>query len=146
MRDGATIDEFTSTVNREAARAACTSLSRYLRTSKLKKARRVGCFCNSSVMRVLQVVLATCHTDVEAWLRPDWTFDTGSSELRYLGACLSLMFAKPPFCYVPLSALRSPAYSPFRGRACIGRAHPCLGKSRPASYNMIYNYMIRYLM
>lgn len=45
------LDEFTSTVNREAARAGSCALGRFIRERGFKS-----------------VVIATCHADVEPWL------------------------------------------------------------------------------
>lgn len=46
------LDEFTSTVNREAARAGSCALGRFIRDRGFKN-----------------IVIATCHGDVEPWLR-----------------------------------------------------------------------------
>ena len=57
--DGAVIDEFTSVVNREAAKSASVGVRRLVDQLQLRN-----------------VVLATCHYDVIEWLQPDWLFDT----------------------------------------------------------------------
>lgn len=62
--DGARIDEFTSTVDRDTAKAASTALSRYVRRGGIKG-----------------IVLATCHRDILDWLEPDWVYDTDCSRL-----------------------------------------------------------------
>lgn len=61
---GATIDEFTSVVDRTVALSASVALRRYIDRTGLQR-----------------VVVATCHRDVLPWLAPDWTFDTADSRL-----------------------------------------------------------------
>lgn len=58
------IDEFTSTVHRDLARSICIGLRRYIDKSEN-----------------VQLVLATCHEDVEEWLCPDWIFNTNTGKL-----------------------------------------------------------------
>lgn len=58
------IDEFTSTVHRDLARSICIGLRRYIDKSE-----------------GVQLVLATCHEDVAAWLCPDWIFNTNTGKL-----------------------------------------------------------------
>jgi GNAT superfamily N-acetyltransferase len=53
------IDEFTSVVDRNVAKAVSCSLRRYVDRKGLKG-----------------LVLASCHHDILEWLRPDWYFDT----------------------------------------------------------------------
>ena len=53
------IDEFTSVVDRNVAKAVSCSLRRYVDRKNLKG-----------------LVLASCHHDILEWLRPDWYFDT----------------------------------------------------------------------
>ena len=53
------IDEFTSVVDRNVAKAVSSSLRRYVDRKGLKG-----------------LVLASCHHDILEWLRPDWYFDT----------------------------------------------------------------------
>ena len=55
----AVVDEFSSVVDRQVARAASVAFG--------KAWRRTGG----------KVVLLTCHTDVLPWLQPDWVWDTG---------------------------------------------------------------------
>lgn len=50
------IDEYTSVVDRDVAKAMSHALQRYIRKSGKK------------------IVLASCHFDIMEWLRPDWTY------------------------------------------------------------------------
>lgn len=59
------IDEFTSVVDRQIATIGAMAFAKSWRRTK-------G-----------QAVLLTCHHDVEAWVQPDWVFDTGTGELHY---------------------------------------------------------------
>lgn len=59
LKDGAVIDEFTSTVDRNVAKAASVAIKRHVVKSNLKN-----------------IVLATCHRDILNWIQPDWYFDT----------------------------------------------------------------------
>lgn len=56
--DNATIDEFTSVVDRNTAKSCAVSLSKYCKRAGLKN-----------------VILASCHYDIIEWLEPDWCFD-----------------------------------------------------------------------
>jgi ABC-type ATPase with predicted acetyltransferase domain len=58
-----TVDEYTSVVDRNVAKAASVALSRYVKRYDIKR-----------------VVLATCHRDVLEWLEPDWVIDTDVGE------------------------------------------------------------------
>jgi hypothetical protein len=58
LQDGAIIDEFTSTVNRETAISLSCSISKYIRKKDYKN-----------------IILASCHRDILEWLEPDWVFD-----------------------------------------------------------------------
>jgi ABC-type ATPase with predicted acetyltransferase domain len=71
IRDGAVIDEFTSVVDRNVAKAASVALSRYVKNNDMKN-----------------IVLATCHHDIIDWLEPDWVINTDNGEL-YDGFFLS---------------------------------------------------------
>lgn len=64
LKDNAIIDEFTSVVNRECAKACSASISKYIRKNNIKN-----------------VVIASCHRDIIEWLEPDWVYDTGNHEL-----------------------------------------------------------------
>jgi ABC-type ATPase involved in cell division/GNAT superfamily N-acetyltransferase len=59
LKDGAVIDEFTSVVDRNVAKAASNAVRRFIENQGIKK-----------------VVFASCHYDILEWLRPDWYFDT----------------------------------------------------------------------
>ena len=61
----AVVDEFTSVVDRQIARVGALAFG--------KAWRRTGGQC----------VLLSCHHDVAPWLRPDWTFDTGTGAFRW---------------------------------------------------------------
>lgn len=63
LSDGAVIDEFTSVVDRNVAKAASVALSKYVKKSNIKN-----------------LVLSTCHRDVLEWLEPDWVIDTDLGE------------------------------------------------------------------
>lgn len=57
--DNAVIDEFTSVVDRNVAKAASCALRRYVDKHDVKG-----------------MVLASCHEDIIPWLQPDWYFTT----------------------------------------------------------------------
>jgi len=59
LHDGAVIDEFTSVVDRNVAKAASLTIGKYVRQREIKN-----------------LVFATCHRDVMEWLQPDWIIDT----------------------------------------------------------------------
>ena len=63
VMDGAVIDEFTSVVDRNVAKAASVALSRYVKQHNIKN-----------------IVLSTCHRDILEWLEPDWVIDTDLGE------------------------------------------------------------------
>lgn len=63
IKDGSVIDEFTSVVDRNVAKAASVALSRYVKQHKIKN-----------------IVLSTCHRDILEWLEPDWVIDTDLGE------------------------------------------------------------------
>ena len=64
LKNGAVIDEFTSVVDRNVAKAASMSLARYVKNNELEN-----------------IVLSTCHRDILEWLEPDWVLDTDTGEL-----------------------------------------------------------------
>jgi ABC-type ATPase with predicted acetyltransferase domain len=64
LKNGAVIDEFTSVVDRNVAKAASVSISRYIKNNDLNN-----------------IVLSTCHRDILEWLEPDWVIDTDTGEL-----------------------------------------------------------------
>lgn len=63
LRSGAVIDEYTSVVDRNVAKAASTSMSKYIRRNNIQN-----------------VVLATVHRDILEFLEPDWIIDTDRGE------------------------------------------------------------------
>jgi len=67
LKDNMTIDEFTSTVNRETAKSLSVALKKYVNKKNLKN-----------------IVIASCHTDIIDFLSPDWVFvcDTGLFEKK----------------------------------------------------------------
>jgi GNAT superfamily N-acetyltransferase len=65
LKDGAVIDEFTSVVDRNVAKAAVRATRKYVTENGLKN-----------------IVFATCHSDVIPWLQPDWYFDTTDGTLH----------------------------------------------------------------
>ena len=71
IKSGAVIDEFTSVVDRNVAKAASVSLSRYLKSNSVEN-----------------VIVSTCHHDILDWLEPDWVINTDTGEL-YNGFFLS---------------------------------------------------------
>ena len=50
------IDEYTSVVDRDVAKAMSNALSKYIRRTKKK------------------IILASCHFDIMEWLQPDWIY------------------------------------------------------------------------
>ncbi len=70
LQSDCVIDEYTSVVDRNVAKAASTSMSKYIRRNNIKG-----------------VVLATVHRDILEFLEPDWVIDTDRGEWtsgRYL--------------------------------------------------------------
>jgi len=70
LKSEAAIDEFTSVVDRNVAKAMCVSVRKYVDKKNLKR-----------------IIFATCHYDILDWLEPDWVFDTLNGEFyngRYL--------------------------------------------------------------
>lgn len=64
IKSNAVIDEYTSVVDRNVAKAASVSLSRYIKNNNVEN-----------------LVLSTCHRDIVDWLEPDWVIDTDAGEL-----------------------------------------------------------------
>ena len=64
LKDGAVIDEFTSVVDRNVAKACSVSISKYIKNKGIKG-----------------VVFASCHKDIIEWLEPDWVYYTDTKEL-----------------------------------------------------------------
>lgn len=71
IKSHAVIDEFTSVVDRNVAKAASVSFSRYLKNNDVEN-----------------VIVSTCHRDILDWLEPDWVIDTDAGDL-YHGFFLS---------------------------------------------------------
>jgi len=70
IQEGAVLDEFTSVVDRNVAKASSNAMARYIRKNDIKN-----------------VTIATCHRDVLEFLEPDWVIDTDRGEWtsgRYL--------------------------------------------------------------
>jgi ABC-type ATPase with predicted acetyltransferase domain len=65
LKSHAVIDEFTSVVDRNVAKASSVSLSRYVKNNN-----------------VTNIVLSTCHRDILEWLEPDWVIDTDTGEFH----------------------------------------------------------------
>jgi len=64
IKSNSVIDEFTSVVDRNVAKAASVSMSRYVRKNNLEN-----------------IVISTCHSDIVDWLEPDWVLNTDTGEL-----------------------------------------------------------------
>lgn len=64
IKDDAVIDEFTSVVDRNVAKATSYATQRYIRKYDFQN-----------------IVFSTCHEDVIEWLDPDWIFNTNNGEL-----------------------------------------------------------------
>lgn len=70
LKSNTVIDEFTSVVNRSAAKSTSWAFRKYVDKFDLKN-----------------IVIASCHRDIIEWLCPDWIFDTKDGSLivgRYL--------------------------------------------------------------
>lgn len=59
------IDEFSSVVDRDTAKSLSFSIQRHFKDSKM-----------------LRLVIATCHRDVEEWLDPDYVYDTDQQQWK----------------------------------------------------------------
>lgn len=64
INSNAVIDEYTSVVDRNVAKAASMALSRYIKNNDVEN-----------------IVISTCHMDIVDWLEPDWVINTDSGEL-----------------------------------------------------------------
>jgi ABC-type ATPase with predicted acetyltransferase domain len=64
IKSNSVIDEYTSVVDRNVAKAASVALSRYINNNELKN-----------------IVISTCHMDIVDWLEPDWVINTDTGEL-----------------------------------------------------------------
>lgn len=65
LESNAVIDEFTSVVDRNVAKAASVSLRRYVNNNDVNN-----------------IILSTCHRDILEWLEPDWVIDTDAGEFH----------------------------------------------------------------
>lgn len=59
LHNGAVIDEYTSVIDRNVAKAASVAMARYVRKNNIRG-----------------IVLATVHRDILEYLEPDWVIDT----------------------------------------------------------------------
>jgi|TARA_R110000782_G_scaffold69322_1_gene139485 ABC-type ATPase involved in cell division len=66
IKSNSVIDEFTSVVDRNVAKAASVSLSKFIKNNDIEN-----------------VVLSTCHYDILEWLEPDWVLNTDTGELLH---------------------------------------------------------------
>lgn len=66
IKNYAVIDEYTSVVDRNVAKAASVALSRYVKKNNIEN-----------------VVISTCHHDILEWLEPDWVINTDTGELLH---------------------------------------------------------------
>lgn len=64
IKSGATVDEFTSVVDRNVAKALSNSIRKYVDRNNLK-----------------DIIFVGCHYDIIEYLRPDWIFDTKTQKL-----------------------------------------------------------------
>lgn len=64
IKDYAVIDEFTSVVDRNVAKASSMAISKYIKQNKIKN-----------------LVISTCHEDIIDWLEPDWIINTNNGEV-----------------------------------------------------------------
>ena len=79
LQSNSVIDEYTSVVDRNVAKAASVALSRYIKNNDIEN-----------------IVLATCHRDILEWLEPDWVIDTDAGEFQQ-GFFLSVQKSKLKF-------------------------------------------------
>lgn len=64
LRSCAVFDEFTSTVDRNVAKACSYALRRYVDKNELSG-----------------IIVASCHYDILEWLQPDWIYDTATNKM-----------------------------------------------------------------
>ena len=72
LKDNCVVDEFTSVVDRQVAKAMAVGVRRFVTDNSLKN-----------------VVIASCHHDIIDWLQPDWVFDTNTGILSVRGSVQS---------------------------------------------------------
>jgi hypothetical protein len=65
LKSNSIIDEFTSVVDRQVAKATSISLSKYIKNNDVNN-----------------IILSTCHRDILEWLQPDWVIDTDTGEFH----------------------------------------------------------------
>lgn len=70
LKNNAVIDEFTSVVDRNVAKACSVAIRRYV-----------------DKYNIQNMVFASCHYDIIEWLQPDWVFDTITGSVTTRG-CL----------------------------------------------------------
>lgn len=92
LEDGAVVDEFTSTVDRDVARSAAVAVARFISRRGLRR-----------------VVFASCHYDIVDWLNPQWVFDTVTGVVTPRGSK-----CRPPI-RVELAPCGAEAWALFRG-------------------------------
>ena len=63
------IDEFTSVIDRNVAKACSYALRRFVDKNDVNN-----------------IVMASCHYDIIEWLQPDWVFDTNTGKLSSRGS------------------------------------------------------------
>lgn len=78
------VDEFTSVVDRQVAKVASSTVEKAIRRS------------------ARQLIAVSCHHDIAAWLRPDWTLDMADRTFRW--ECLQ---SRPPITLDITEAPRS---------------------------------------
>lgn len=64
IKDNAVVDEFTSVVDRNVAKATSVAISKYIKKNEIKN-----------------IVFSSCHADILEWLEPDWVFDANDGTL-----------------------------------------------------------------
>ena len=64
LKSGAIIDEFTSVIDRTVAKAACNSISKYIKQKDLSN-----------------IIFSSCHSDIIEWLQPQYVFDCNTGSL-----------------------------------------------------------------
>lgn len=69
LNSNAVVDEFTSVIDRNVAKACSVAIRRYVDKHKLTN-----------------IVLASCHYDIIEWLQPDWVFNTSTGKIAGRGA------------------------------------------------------------
>jgi len=86
------IDEFTSVVDRDVAKAMSNALQKYIRRTNKK------------------IILASCHFDIMEWLRPDWTY----SPLKGRVEKHDFRLSKKPQIELQISRVESDTWNLFK--------------------------------